>query len=187
VSTEDHAEVAVVLDMAPGPETATEVVGYSRTEISTAAHALRKLLGEQSATLTGSDHLFNHEGRSMAFSEYVAILHDPEVLNDPWTDIAVGQSAANTRDALRAEFDMSAPSGLNETQRRAAIEYISGRLARELAYAADAQPNEALPTRGLRTITPRDASTATARHSSSSSTQGSRPAAAWRPTPSSPT
>ncbi|MFC8798564.1 hypothetical protein ACFT2C_12595 [Promicromonospora sp. NPDC057138] len=144
-STEDHAEVAVVLDTAPGPETVTEVVGYSRTEISTAAHALRNLLSEQSAARTGSDELFNHESRSAAFSEYVAILHDPEVLDDPWTDIAVGQSAANTRDALRAGFDMSAPSGLNETQRRAAIEYISGRFASELAYAAeaDAQPKEA--------------------------------------------
>lgn len=143
-STEDHAEVAVVLDTTPDPKIVTAVAGYRRTEISTAAHALRSLLSEQSAARTGSDELFNHEGRSTAFSEYVAILHDPEVLDDPWTDIAVGQAAANARDALRAGFDMSGPSELNETQRQAAIEYISGRLARELTYAAEAntQPNE---------------------------------------------
>ena len=143
-STEDHAEVAVVLDTTPDPEIVTAVAGYRRSEISTAAHALRSLLSEQSAARTGSDELFNHEGRSTAFSEYVAILHDPEVLDDPWTDIAVGQAAANARDALRAGFDMSGPSELNETQRQAAIVYISGRLARELSYAAeaDAQPKE---------------------------------------------
>lgn len=147
-STGDHAEVAVVLDTASGLEDAASIAGYRRTEISTAAHALRKFLSEQSAARPNSDELFHYEGRSTAFSEYLAILHDPEVLDDPWTDVAVGQSAANARDALRAGLDVSAPSALDETQRRAAIEYISGRLARELAYAAEADVEpHATPTR----------------------------------------
>ncbi|GGM43680.1 hypothetical protein ACFQBY_21890 [Promicromonospora citrea] len=142
-TAEGHSEVQVVLDTAPALKAVAAVTGYHRTEISAAAHTLRSLLSEQAAARTNSDQEFYGEGRSTAFSEYVAILHDPDVLNDPWTDVAMSQSAASARDALQGGFDVSAPSGLNETQRRAAIEYVSGRVSRELAHAAEARAHSA--------------------------------------------
>ncbi|GAB3176194.1 hypothetical protein GCM10027059_50700 [Myceligenerans halotolerans] len=141
-ATENHAEAEIPLT----PVQRTETPGADAcdgAEIATAASMLKDSLAQMSAAYP-LNTLFNHGGRAIAFGEYVAILHDPSQLLNAGNDDSMSRAAADACYAVRSSATkLSAPSELNEIQRQAAIEHIAGKLAVELASAANARSQRA--------------------------------------------